>query len=47
MRTLSIRSKILLVSITPILAVVGVLLTQTISGQRQVGPNGSRTPARC
>ena len=37
MKTLSIRSKILLVSITPILAVVGVLLTQTITSQRQAG----------
>ncbi|MBK1654064.1 methyl-accepting chemotaxis protein [Allochromatium vinosum] len=37
MKTLSIRSKILLVSITPILAVIGVLLTQTITSQRQAG----------
>ena len=36
-RTPSIRSKILLVSITPILAVVGVLLTLTIEDLRQTG----------
>jgi len=36
-KTLSIRSKILLVAITPILLVVGLLLTQTISSERQAG----------